>query len=82
MSKFFTGVALGVIVGILIAPDKGSETRKKLTEKGKDLKNQFNDFVDSMSEKIDSLRNKAEEVADLPRETYSSQPFSSQPYTG
>lgn len=77
MNKFLTGVAIGVVVGILIAPDKGSETRKKLSEKGKDLKDSFNDFVDYWSDKIDSLRNKAEEeVADLPRQTFPSQPYS------
>lgn len=77
MSKFLTGVAIGVLVGILIAPDKGSETRKKLSEKGKDLKQNFNDFVDYWSDKIDSMRKEAEEeVADVPRETFS------QPYVG
>jgi gas vesicle protein len=77
MSKFLTGVAIGVLVGILIAPDKGSVTRKKISEKGKDLKDSFNDFVDYWSNKIDSMRKEAEEeVADLPRETYS------QPYAG
>jgi gas vesicle protein len=75
MSKFLTGVAIGVLVGILIAPDKGSETRKKITEKGKDLKKQFDEFVDAWAEKIDSLRGETEEIADLPRASYS-QPYS------
>jgi gas vesicle protein len=76
MSKLITGVAIGVLLGILIAPDKGSETRRKLSEKGKDLKDQFNDFVDTIAEKIDSLRGEAEELVDSPREPYTSQPYS------
>ena len=37
-SKLLTGFLAGVVIGILFAPDKGSETRKKMTQKGKDLK--------------------------------------------
>lgn len=44
------GAAVGAIVGILFAPDKGSETRKKLIAKGTDLtdsiKNNINGFVE------------------------------------
>ena len=43
------GVAAGAIFGILFAPDKGCETRKKIAKKGADvaddLKNKMNDFV-------------------------------------
>lgn len=67
MTKFLAGIALGVAIGVLIAPDKGSATRKKLADKGKDLKDQFNDFVDSWSEKLDALKGDAEEIATAAR---------------
>lgn len=39
------GVAAGALIGVLIAPDKGSNTRKKYLDKGKnyvdDLKGKF-----------------------------------------
>lgn len=54
-SKLFLGFATGMLVGILIAPDKGSETRRKITEKGNDLKSKFNDFVDSLTSKADDM---------------------------
>ena len=63
-SKFLTGVALGVLAGILLAPDKGSETRRKLSEKGSELKDKFNDFVDSLHDKFSSVKEEAEDMAE------------------
>lgn len=38
---FLAGAAAGVIAGILLAPDKGSETRKKMLDKARE----FSDIV-------------------------------------
>jgi gas vesicle protein len=54
-SKLLLGFATGVLVGLLFAPDKGSETRRKISEKGTDLKTRFNDFVDSLSSRADDM---------------------------
>jgi gas vesicle protein len=37
LSGFLAGAAIGTITGILIAPDKGSNTRKKLQDESKQL---------------------------------------------
>ena len=39
--------AAGLAAGLLIAPDKGAETRKKLSKKTDDLRNQVNSFIKS-----------------------------------
>lgn len=55
-----SGLAAGVIVGILFAPDKGSETRRKISDKSgeftEELKNRFYQFGEFVSEKLDSTR--------------------------
>lgn len=62
------GAAMGAIAGILFAPDKGSETRKKIGKKtsdmGDQLKSSFNDFVDTVKEKYRNAKVEAEEVAE------------------
>jgi gas vesicle protein len=44
------GLAVGAIAGILFAPDKGSETRKKIAKKSTDLFNDLKEKITAASE--------------------------------
>lgn len=59
------GVAVGAILGVLFAPHKGSKTRKKILNKGKDyadeLKSKFDGVLESVTGKYDSLLHEAKE---------------------
>jgi gas vesicle protein len=46
------GAAIGGILGILFAPDKGSKTRKKLLAKGEDFKDLIQGKITEMAEQI------------------------------
>ncbi len=67
MKKAFWLIMTGVAIGILIAPDKGSETWKKITDSLDDLKDKagksVDDLIDTGRDMIKKGRKSAEEVS-------------------
>lgn len=62
MNKLLIGFSVGLLVGLLFAPAKGSETRETISTRGRDLKNKFNDLVDAVTNKFDLIRNDIEDL--------------------
>jgi len=56
------GVAVGAAIGTLYAPDKGSSTRKRISQKSEDfvgkLESKFNGVLDTINGKLDTITGK------------------------
>jgi gas vesicle protein len=73
---FLAGAAIGAIAGILFAPDKGTETRRKISRKsselGDSLKHSFNDFIDSVKESYANVKQEGEALAEKGKSEFKS----------
>lgn len=55
LAGFLIGAAVGGALGILLAPDKGVETRKKIMKKGSDIGESLSDLGSSIKGKFNDL---------------------------
>lgn len=60
------GIGIGVALGVLFAPDKGIETRKKIGKKGADLsddiKLKFDDILDILGNLVTKTESKGNDL--------------------
>ncbi|MEX0648903.1 MAG: YtxH domain-containing protein [Balneolaceae bacterium] len=73
LASLISGIATGAVLGMLFAPDKGTESRKKIYEKGDELMDElekkFQDLNNDLKNKYKSaekeVRQQAEELTDM-----------------
>lgn len=61
ISALLVGAAAGALVGLLLAPESGDKTRRKLNKTAKDLLDDLEDAWEDSAERIKSLADSAVE---------------------
>lgn len=61
---FLSGAAVGIAVGILFAPHKGSVTRRKISKTAQDVKQNVTDKFKDLAEKAEDFIEDLKDVAD------------------
>ncbi len=73
ITGFVAGASLGILTGILIAPNSGKKTREKLADQTKDLKNRvvgsFDDAKKAYNKEVETLLNSGKSGIDSLKST-------------
>jgi len=67
---FLNGVAVGIILGVLFAPDSGEETRRKISQRAAGIKDKYDDIMDDVSYTYHKVKNRANEFVNKAKDEY------------
>ena len=68
LTALISGMAAGIVIGFLFAPDKGSETRKRIMDTASDFSDRIKSSAGEAYEKLNDVARKARNYETLKEE--------------
>jgi gas vesicle protein len=68
---FVNGVLVGILLGVLFAPDSGEETRKKISRRAQGIKDNYDDLADNLSNAYGRVKDKAGNLVNKAKQKFS-----------
>jgi len=68
---FVNGVLVGILLGVLFAPDSGEETRRKISRRAQGIKDNYDDLADNLSNAYGKVKNKAGDLVNKAKQKFS-----------
>jgi gas vesicle protein len=72
LTALAAGVAVGSLLGVLFAPDKGEQTRKKIADNSKKFTDTIKDRINEGKQKMSNVRDNINERVNSVKEEYTS----------
>lgn len=70
LRTFVNGLLVGILLGVLFAPDSGEETRKKISRRAQGIKDAYDDFSDNVSDTYSKVKDKASDIVNRAKDKY------------
>ena len=67
---FLNGVIIGVVLGVLFAPDSGEETRRKISKRAAGIKDSYDDLADNVTDAYQKVKTKATDIVNKGKDEY------------
>jgi len=64
------GVLVGILLGVLFAPDSGEQTRKKISRRAQGIKDSYDELADNVSDTYSKVKSKASTLAAKAKNKY------------
>ena len=62
LRTFINGILVGILLGVLFAPDSGDETRRKISRRAQGIKDSYDEFADNVSDTYDRVKSKTSDI--------------------